>query len=203
MKNYKKRLSQLFILFGIVILGFQAEAQSSVNLSTMFANFASSGSALIKLTYYVSGIMGAFLCVSSVFKLVQVYGGTGGQLSVKTPIVTFFAGVALIAFTSTLNTIDSTLAMSGGGAGDVLMGGGSSASATLSAAMNGVLTLIQLIGYISFVRGWLLINQYGQGKNEAFGKAMIHLIGGALAINVVWTANILANTLAPGLNLSF
>lgn len=203
MKNYKKILTQIFILLGIGILGFQANAQSSTDLSTMFANFASSGSALIKLAYYISGIMGAFLCVSSVFKLVQVYGGTGGQITVKTPIVTFLAGVALIAFTSTLNTVDATLAMSGGGAGDVLIGGGSSGSATISAALNGVFTLIQLVGYISFIRGWLLINQYGQGKNEALGKAIIHLVGGALAINVMWTAQILANTFAPGLSITF
>jgi hypothetical protein len=203
MKNYKKILNQALILFGITAIGLQASAQSSTDLSTMFASFSTSGSALIKLAYYVSGIMGAFLCVSSVFKLVQVYGGHGGQLTVKTPIVTFFAGVALIAFTSTLNTVDSTLAMSGGGAGDVLQSGGSGASATMSAALGGIVTLIQLVGYISFIRGWLLINQYGQGKNEALGKAIIHLVGGALAINVLWTAQVLANTFAPGLSITF
>jgi intracellular multiplication protein IcmC len=53
--------------------------------------------------------------------------------------------------------------------------------------------IIQLIGYISFIRGWVLLARVGQhgGQPGAFGKAMMHIIGGLLAINIFGTLTLL------------
>lgn len=57
---------------------------------------------------------------------------------------------------------------------------------------------IQLIGLIAFVRGWVMLakssTQQG-GHQGGFGKAIMHIFGGILAINIVQTINIINNTL--------
>jgi hypothetical protein len=91
----------------------------------------------------------------------------------------------------------------GSGPGNILVQGGSGVTAQAQAAMVGVLTFIRLIGYIAFIRGWLLINQAGQGKDGTLGRGITHIFGGAAAINVQITAGILANTFAPGVPMPF
>lgn len=57
--------------------------------------------------------------------------------------------------------------------------------------------IIQTIGIISFVRGWILIARsasHGQQPGGT-GKGLIHIFGGILALNIVLTLQIINNTL--------
>jgi len=57
--------------------------------------------------------------------------------------------------------------------------------------------LIQVIGLIAFIRGWVLIaRSASQGQPPGgTGKGFIHVFGGILAINIVGTLEIINNTL--------
>lgn len=57
--------------------------------------------------------------------------------------------------------------------------------------------IIQVIGLIAFVRGWVLIARgAGQGGQPGTtGKGLMHVFGGILAINIVKTLEIINNTL--------
>jgi intracellular multiplication protein IcmC len=57
--------------------------------------------------------------------------------------------------------------------------------------------IIQTIGVIAFVRGWVLIARSGaQGQQPGTaGKGLIHVVGGVLAINIIATLNMINNTL--------
>ena len=57
--------------------------------------------------------------------------------------------------------------------------------------------IIQFIGFIAFIRGWILLGRIGQqnAREGAFGKALAHIIGGIFAINIFATWEILQKTL--------
>lgn len=59
-----------------------------------------------------------------------------------------------------------------------------------------VLRIVQLVGVIAFVRGWILMaKSSGQGGGGAFGKGLVHVLGGVAAMNIVGAAVIVSNTL--------
>lgn len=57
--------------------------------------------------------------------------------------------------------------------------------------------IIQVIGLIAFVRGWVLIaRSSSQGQTPGgLGKGMVHVFGGIVAMNIVLTLEIINNTL--------
>ena len=59
-----------------------------------------------------------------------------------------------------------------------------------------VIGLVRIVGYIAFIRGWLLLLRLGQeGRQPGTGaKALLHILGGILAINIVGTINMLGAT---------
>lgn len=63
----------------------------------------------------------------------------------------------------------------------------------------GVIYFIRLIGYIAFVRGFLLLNQAGSGQQGGqcglIGRGLTHIFGGAAAINLKEFATIILVTL--------
>jgi intracellular multiplication protein IcmC len=72
-------------------------------------------------------------------------------------------------------------------------------SITSSADFTHTLVLIiQLIGLISFIKGWMIISKSGgqSGHQQGgFAKGVMHIFGGILALNVVQSLNIISNTL--------
>lgn len=170
------------------------------DISAMFANGISSFDALTNLIKITSYIIGISLVINSIFKFSQL--GQNQQMSPKTPIVMFFCGVGIFALTSGISIVSQSMAM-GSGPGALLMPTSGGLGVSTAQALLGVLTFIRLVGYIAFIRGWLLINQAGQGKDGALGRGLTHLFGGVAAINVTITAKILANTFAPGLPMPF
>ena len=76
-------------------------------------------------------------------------------------------------------------------------GGGAPGAA---AALEGVLLFVKMIGHIAFLRGFLILKGVAEGsQNQTVGKALTHILGGAAAININATVEILANSFAPGL----
>ncbi len=62
--------------------------------------------------------------------------------------------------------------------------------------------VIQTIGVIAFVRGWVLIARgaSSQGQSQGgTGKGLMHVFGGILAMNIVGTLQIINNTLYGGM----
>lgn len=61
--------------------------------------------------------------------------------------------------------------------------------------------VVQIFGIVSFIHGWLIISKTGgqSGHQQGgFGKGLMHIFGGILALNIVQTLNIISNTLYGG-----
>ena len=61
-------------------------------------------------------------------------------------------------------------------------------------------TIIQVVGLVAFIRGWVLISRTSQGQGAGnIGKGFMHVFGGVLTININGTLDVIQNTLA-GIN---
>lgn len=135
----------------------------------------------------------------------KMYGESRTMMSsnsnIKEPLLYIFAAAMLIylptAFEYMMNTTfgySSPLAYapidSRNSALDTLFGQDSAVGASLA-------MIIQVIGVVAFVRGWVLIARSGsQGQSPGgMGKGFVHVFGGILAMNIVGTLEIINNTL--------
>lgn len=150
---------------------------------------------------YLIGVAFAFKAIYTL----KVYGEArtmmSSNASIKEPLVYMMVAAIFIYFPTALgmvlqttfgessilqyapiNSKNSTL--------DTLFGGGSVVGRPLT-------MLIQVVGLVAFIRGWVLIaRSASQGQPPGgTGKGLVHVFGGILAINIVATLQIINNTL--------
>lgn len=198
------KIAKILALFGTMFV-FSSNAYAVGGIADMFANGQASFEALINLVKFSAYIIGVFMIVGSIFKFSQLGKGGGQPMSPKVPIVMFFCGVGIFSLISAVSIATATMAM-GTGPGDILATAGSgSLSGFSSSAMKGVLTFMRLIGYIAFIRGFVLLNQSAQpnAQSGTIFRGITHIFGGVAAINITVFGKILANTFAPGMNVPF
>ncbi|KTD65830.1 hypothetical protein [Legionella shakespearei] len=173
---------------------------SQADILTNLANSLAPVERLITGGAYLIGCAFLFKAIYSL----KVYGEArtmmSNSASVKEPIIYLIVGAILIYFPTSFRTLlQSTFgdqnilqyAPAGGNqALDTLFGSGSVVRGPL-------VMLIQVIGLIAFVRGWVLIaRSASQGQPPGgTGKGLIHVFGGILAINIVGTISMINNTL--------
>lgn len=116
------------------------------------------------------------------------------QTSIRTPMTYLLIGAAFLYLPTAIDIMLSTTF----GSDNILAYSEWEGNAQYGGiSMAAVFKIIQFVGLVAFLRGWLLLSQTaGQGAQpQAFGKALTHILGGILAMNVVGTANILSATL--------
>lgn len=181
----------------------QTHLKSAITtIGDAFANGTKSFIALTRLTKFIAVIVGLYFIMAAIYKLTQL--SKNPQAKPSAPLIQFFCGIALVAFTSSIDVVMSTLTLGDNGPGDVftVQTDGTNLTAGMAEAIKGVLYFMRLVGYIAFVRGWMIINRHSLGQGDApVGRGIIHIIGGVAAINANITAQILANTFAPGMKL--
>lgn len=168
------------------------------------------GHSLIPVQKMVTGgayVIGCAFLFKAIYSLKQ-YGEQKSMMSnsasAKEPILYLLVGAMLIYFPSTFSTImmstfgyENVLQYapvnSKNQAIDAIFGSGSVVGEPLC-------MLIQVIGLIAFVRGWVLIARSAtQGQPPGgTGKGLMHVFGGVLAVNIVGTINMVNNTLYGG-----
>lgn len=64
---------------------------------------------------------------------------------------------------------------------------------------NSIFLIVQLIGTVAFIRGLVIMSHMGQSHHQGgFGKAMAHIVGGILCINLYQFIEVVLNTLSLG-----
>lgn len=195
--NYKYFIALLLLFFSV-----NASAGTMADIGQMFANGTNTWVAAIRLIRIIAYVIGAYLIVASIMNLPKTSDPQSG-ITIKNPIIMFSVGVILFTVMGTLDVVTTTMAM-GSGAGDALLDKVNGGTGPMAAAVTGVLTFIRMIGYIAFIRGWLMLNQYSgrQAQPGMMSRGLTHIIGGVAAINVKTTALMLVATFAPGLPIA-
>lgn len=167
-------------------------------------NVAASLAPVEKLITGLAYLIGVMFAVKALYSL-KVYGEArtmmASNASVKEPLIYFLVSAVLIYFPSSFqlmmnstfgysNVLQYAPVNSPNQAINTLFGPGSGVGQSLT-------LMIQVIGLIAFVRGWVLIaRSAGQGQPPGgTGKGLMHVFGGILAINIVGTLEIVNNTL--------
>lgn len=170
------------------------------DFQSMLTNLAGSYPNIWKLLTAASYVLGFSLCFKSIYTM-KIYGEAramaASHASMKTPLMYLLAGAALIFIPTTFSTINMTLFATPSILQYSGQGGIPGWTAESTKALVG---LIQIIGLLAFIRGWIYIaragEQGGQGGNVA--KGFTHILGGVLAINIVMARDILWNTFGFG-----
>ena len=172
-----------------------------VNILTNIANSLIPVERLITGGAYLIGCAFLFKAVYSLKTYGEARTMMSSNTSMKEPIVYLFVGALFIYFPSAF----STLMVSTFGYQNVLQyaptGGNNTTLDTLfgsgSVVGRPLTIIIQVIGLVAFVRGWVLIaRSASQGQPPGgTGKGLVHVFGGILAINIVGTIEMINNTL--------
>lgn len=154
---------------------------------------------------YLMGVSFFFKAIHSLKVLGESRSMMSGHSSIKEPLIYLAVGAMFVYFPTGLAVILNTTF----GSSNILqyapIDSQNQAMNTLfgSDSMVGqsLALIIQVIGVIAFVRGWVLIaRSASQGQQPGgMGKGMVHVFGGILAMNIVLTLEIINNTLyGPG-----
>lgn len=195
-------MKKIHINLGILIFAlFFSQFALAEDIGDMLQNSSKSWSAGIHLTKGLAVLAGVLMSGGALFKMIEISKGhSSAQLTIKVPIVMFFAGAALITIGTQIEMISATLLLDGGSSTEDIFGSGGSSGvdSAISGTVGNVVLFIQLVGNISFFRGLYLCKDVAE-KKEKFGKVALHVVGGAMCINIVTTASIFFNTFAPQL----
>lgn len=177
---------------------------SIMSYANILNNLSNSLGPVQKLITGSAFLIGCAFIFKAIYSL-KMYGEAktmqSNSTSVKEPLIYLFVGAMLIYFPTGFKVLLQTTfgyenilqyaPVNNGGQGmTALFGSGSVVARPLT-------MVIQIIGAIAFVRGWVLIaRSASQGQPPGgTGKGLIHVFGGILAINIVGTLNMINNTI--------
>tara|TARA_Y100000991_G_scaffold214078_2_gene201035 strand:+ start:565 stop:963 length:399 start_codon:yes stop_codon:yes gene_type:complete len=123
----------------------------------------------------------------------------GGEGNASGPIIQFLLGVLLIFSPTMLNIFTETLFAE---TDSILKYDPQTTGGALTQIYTNLYILIQTIGLVVLIRGFVMINRVAQGQQSAQGgtytKGIMFIIVGILAINIDETTNVVLATI--GLN---
>lgn len=184
----------------IALLSTQAKAQSTTSLDTTFSNFTDVYSGLMDVLAGGAYLIGIWLTIKGILQLVEL--SKHKHYSIAKPLSSIGIGTFILFIVSSVDMVAvSIYGASAGGGASFLMPAPTSMNAQVGQALKGVLLFVNMVGFIGFIRGFLLLHQAGQGKDGVIGRGLTHIVGGALAMNATLTAHTLASTF--GWNLPF
>jgi hypothetical protein len=140
-------------------------------------------------------IVGLFYIVRGLVKLSK-YNTDPRAYSPPIIITSFLIGVVLIALGRSKDILMSSVF----GAGNTDLVRAATGTGLINWAALGItgntagfdnayiaaITFFQMVGFIAFIRGWMLIKATVEGQgNHTYGQAFTHIIGGVLCMNII------------------
>lgn len=174
---------------------------SQVDILTNLAKTLQPVEQMLTGAAYILGLGFAFKALYALKAYGEARTAMSNNASMKEPLTYFLVAAVFIYFPTAFKLLlNSTFGYtsvlqyapinSGSSALDTLFGSGSAVGRPLT-------MLIQVIGIIAFIRGWILIARAAShgAQPGGTGKGFMHVFGGILAINIVGTLEIVNNTL--------
>lgn len=201
---------------GLCLFLLSDAAFAIADMATILRNLRRIINPLTVLMLSVSFVVGIFLIFKALVmfkKFGTVAYGQAQPGEVGGPVLYIIVGAILIYLpTSTdilMNSLfGTTQSIFGGGridyqqlgTGQTLLGytGSSSLERQWADLANTLVLFIQLLGFLSFLKGWLIISKSatpGGAQQGGFAKGLTHIIGGIVAINFVGAMRVIKNTI--------
>ncbi len=179
------------------------------DLMDVLVNFGAVIPSLIMLLQGIAALTGLYFVASALFEIWGVtydnamkYLPGRQRYSVGSALVTMFIGSLLLAM-STLElvgifsrTISGNYATSRINADALSYAPTDGLEVKAQVATLALLSIMQCVGFIAMFKGWITINRYFNQQGQAgLGTAWAWLIGGLLAWNFEWFADVINNTI--------
>lgn len=145
---------------------------------------------------YILGLAFAFKAIATLKQYGESKTMMSSSANMKEPMIYLLVAAMCLYFPTALGIIINTAFGSQQG-GNILATPVSNSSLFGSTVGRSLALIIQTIGGIAFVRGWVLIARASsQGQQPGgTGKGLVHIFGGILAMNIVLTLQVINNTL--------
>jgi len=193
LKKQMPLLVSLFVLLFANTAFAGVSDTSAAQAQTMLKSIESIG----HIIGAISAILGVGLVLGGFFRL-KLYGQMRGtfmahQVTIAGPLIKILAGAMMLVLPTAIHT--SMLAFWGNANP---MHYNPTEVTPFSAYIPVVIGFVRVVGICAFIRGIMLIpSTSGQGKQPgATSKAMLHMLGGLLCINIVQT-HMLISALLP------
>lgn len=205
----------------LAAIGFYCLSDNALalpDLTTVLKNIQNVIEPITALICVFSYIGGVFMIFKAIIKLKKM-GGLGTQMALQpgeliTILVNLLVGAVLLYIPTSSDILTNSLlgtsqSLFGGGSinysglgtgADIMQYGSGSTNAQWEEVANTLVLYIQFFGFISFIKGWFMLSHLGaQGTQAGTGtKAVVHIIGGVIAMNFVQFIAILKNTIMGG-----
>lgn len=199
-KNPLAESSMKFILRIILICGAASLLAGCGNIQTnalqILVNIQSQLGAIQDFLNALCFVLGVVFIGVAIFKLKQ-YGQMTVMMSTHASLGPSLAYLIVGAGLLYMPTLLDTMTVSLWGYGYDEIPGYTDQGGNYADIMVPIVALIQVIGFIAFIRGWIMLARLGGGHSQpgTLGKGLIHMLGGLLAINVVGTIEMLRETI--------
>lgn len=191
-------------------------ALTELDVKDILVNASSILNPTLRLMLAISFVIGIWFIIKGLMKLksfAQPLTQTSQPGDFSGPITYILIGAVLIYIPSSTNVLTSTFfgqgtlsLFSASGSPDVkrlgqasakLMGYASvSLESQWAVLIDTVVYYMQFIGFLAFIRGWILIAHTQHGQHDQMSKGIIHVVGGILAINFLPLVNAVINTIS-------
>lgn len=167
-----------------------------IDLKTMLDNLAKTVPGLMQLVTAIAYVMGMIFIIKGLLGL-KDHGdarSSGGKGGIKVPITWIAVGTMLLYLPSSVEAGLTTF-WSDPAPFSYLAG----SDDQWIEFVNSVFLIVQLIGTIAFIRGLVLLAHSGEGHQQGgVGKAITHIVGGILLINLYQFLQAVFSTLGLG-----
>lgn len=192
-----KRLFDISVaLIVLLLMPTAVNAVTAQDLNTMLATLDESVPGLVQLLFGASYVAGVFFIFMAIMKL-KVYAQALSQMSseknIMKPILLLMVGVGFIWLPALMDSALYTLWNYGT---DSVLQYPANTDIWVQLT-NPLIDLLRVFGLISIVRGWGMLARLGsEGQHQGVtGKAIIHIVGGVLAWNILGVWDMVSNTL--------
>jgi intracellular multiplication protein IcmC len=178
-------------------LGQSDDASTGLDMAGVFSNLALQIDPIKNFLIVLCYVVGVGLSIAAVMKL-KKYGTRTAFMSVEMsmvgPFLQFFIGVGLFYMPYFISAINLTIFTSSGVQNEL---GYSVTGVDYNTYIEPVLGIIQIIGIIAFMRGWLLLAKATNPGQQpgAISKGVTHIVGGILAVNIRTFITVIYQTL--------
>lgn len=177
---------------------------STLTLDQMMIDLVKTMKAPMGYLLWSLGVMlGLFFLVTAFLRIARNSGQDGPRGSVGAGTIgRILIGAILLSFAATADIFTTTIF-----GGNVLKFAGmdlhgtvdAAVEARANAAISAVLVFIQIIGFIAFMRGFLMLRAQADGaSNISTAASFTHLIGGAIAFNISSFLGLIQYTFCSG-----
>jgi intracellular multiplication protein IcmC len=187
-----RNIGRAALLLALVLLTTSCSSLNVDSISNMLVTFSSNFPQIKKFIFGFSYLGGFWLVISALQKfrmLSNPNAASMGQQTQRGAIIQLFLGAILLALPSFITMLLYSL----WGTGTIMSSSGFSTGVLSVSVEKAIVGLIQLMGYISVVRGLMILNKvaHQQASQDTFGKGIMHIIGGILAINIMKTVEMI------------